>query len=312
MSKLKKETVKRIVEMSLVVLGSIFLAATTAFFMTESQIVAGGLAGIGIIIQHFVSQINPDIQIIDITVFIITWLLWILGLIFLGKSFAIKTLVSAIIYPLALTLFLRVPFFVEISKSIAWGDNPEGVKEVGRLLLCGIFGGFGVGFSCGVTFLGGGSTGGLDNISFIFDKYLNIKQSVSIFMIDAIIVGLGMFVIPNNIVAGLCGIISVFISSVTIEFVYNRQLLAYQADIISEEYEKISQYAQDVLGRGATIISAKGGYKGDERPVLRVVFNRYQLLEFKQFIHDVDPHAFVTISQTQAVYGEGFKTPKRK
>lgn len=312
MSKINnKVIIKHFISYLLVIVGSILLAMTNAFFMTELQIVSGGLSGIAIIVQHFVNLAFPGVQVIDIIVFALTWALWILGLMFLGKSFAFKTLISAVIYPLALSLFLRVPFFTDVAKTIAWGEV-EGTKEVGRILLCGIFGGFGLGFSCALTFLGGGSTGGVDNICFILEKYLHIKQSISIMLMDSVVVILGMFIIPNNLVPGLCGIIAVALSALTIEFVYNRQLRAYQADIISDEWEKISTYAQDVLGRGATIISAKGGYKGDERTVLRVVFNRNQLLEFKEFIHQTDPHAFVTLTQTQAVYGEGFKLPKKK
>lgn len=312
MSKINNKVIlKHFISYLLVIVGSILLAMTNAFFMTELQIVSGGLSGIAIIVQHFVNLAFPGVQVIDIIVFALTWALWILGLMFLGKSFAFKTLISAVIYPLALSLFLRVPFFTDVAKTIAWGEV-EGTKEVGRILLCGIFGGFGLGFSCALTFLGGGSTGGVDNICFILEKYLHIKQSISIMLMDSVVVILGMFIIPNNLVPGLCGIIAVALSALTIEFVYNRQLRAYQADIISDEWEKISTYAQDVLGRGATIISAKGGYKGDERTVLRVVFNRNQLLEFKEFIHQTDPHAFVTLTQTQAVYGEGFKLPKKK
>lgn len=312
MSKINNKVIfKHFISYLLVIVGSILLAMTNAFFMTELQIVSGGLSGIAIIVQHFVNLAFPGVQVIDIIVFALTWALWILGLIFLGKSFAFKTLISAVIYPLALSLFLRVPFFMDVAKTIAWGEV-EGTKEVGRILLCGIFGGFGLGFSCALTFLGGGSTGGVDNICFILEKYLHIKQSISVMLMDSVVVILGMFIIPNNLVPGLCGIIAVALSALTIEFAYNRQLRAYQADIISDEWEKISAYAQDVLGRGATIISAKGGYKGDERTVLRVVFNRNQLLEFKEFIHQTDPHAFVTLTQTQAVYGEGFKLPKKK
>lgn len=312
MSKINNKVIlKHFISYLLVIVGSVLLAMTNAFFMTELQIVSGGLSGIAIIVQHFVNLAFPGVQVIDIIVFALTWALWILGLIFLGKSFAFKTLISAVIYPLALSLFLRVPFFTDIAKTIAWGEV-EGTKEVGRILLCGIFGGFGLGFSCALTFLGGGSTGGVDNICFILEKYLHIKQSISVMLMDSVVVILGMFIIPNNLVPGLCGIIAVALSALTIEFAYNRQLRAYQADIISDEWEKISTYAQDVLGRGATIISAKGGYKGDERTVLRVVFNRNQLLEFKEFIHQTDPHAFVTLTQTQAVYGEGFKLPKKK
>ncbi|MCD8204590.1 MAG: YitT family protein, partial [Coprobacillus sp.] len=84
----------------------------------------------------------------------------------------------------------------------------------------------------------------------------------------------------------------------------------YQADIISSHNDEISRYIQDELGRGVTIIEAKGGYHGDDRPILRVVFDRSQLNKLRDYVAKVDPSAFMSITQTSAVYGEGFKTNK--
>ena len=61
------------------------------------------------------------------------------------------------------------------------------------------------------------------------------------------------------------------------------------------------------MGRGATIVRAEGGYKGENRVLLRIVFDKMQYNRLKKFIARVDPHAFVTITKTSAVYGEGFK-----
>ena len=102
----------------LVLFGNLFLAFGTAIFLTKLDIVAGGLSGIGIIVQHFVGN-TPVFggwlgefigkSVIDLVVFGCTWILWGVGFIFVGKDFAFKTLASAIIYPLALALFIRFP-----------------------------------------------------------------------------------------------------------------------------------------------------------------------------------------------------------
>ena len=97
-----------------------------------------------------------------------------------------------------------------------------------------------------------------------------------------------------------------------IEIVYIKNQTAYQVDIISDKWQEISRYAQDELERGATIIHAEGGYKGEERVILRVVFDRFQYDKIKKYIASVDPKAFVTYTQTNAVFGEGFKKHSKK
>ncbi|MCD8195091.1 MAG: YitT family protein [Coprobacillus sp.] len=294
----RRQKVNMYLRWLLVIVGCFVLAFGTATFFTELNIVAGGLSGIGIIIQAFVPE---GYEVIDITVFVLTWILWALGFIFLGREFALKTLMATIVYPLALALFLRVPFFQNLSVTMA-GDG--GTADI--LINC-IFGGLCTGAGVALTFLGGGSSGGVDVIAFILEKYTGLKQSIGSFICDAIIIVIGIFVIPDNIIPGLCGIISAFLCALMIQFIYISNLTAYQVDIISDHYLEISQYVQDELGRGATIIDAKGGYHGDDRPILRVVVDRSQRNALRDYIAKVDPKAFTTFTQTSAVLGEGFR-----
>lgn len=294
----------------LVLIGSTILAIGNALFLVELNIVTGGLNGIGIIIQHFVDLVNPDLQVIDIFVFIATWSLWVVGFIFLGKEFAFKTLLSSIVYPIIFAICIRNPFFQEFSRDLAYADVASATTDVGRILLCGIFGGLSVGGGLALTFIGGGSTGGLDVITFLIEKHLRLKQSITILILDGTIVLLGMFIIPNNLVSGLCGIIAATIASFVIEIVYVGSQTCLIADIISDKWEDISAYAQDKLLRGATIITAIGGYQGDQRPILRIVIPKAQYHALRNYIHEIDPKAFVTFTQTNAVFGEGFQESK--
>ncbi len=313
----KKEIYREVVKILFVIFGNILLAFGTAIFLTNLNIVAGGLSGIGIILQYwFTEWFGEGIlggQFIDIVVFILTWILWVVGLIVLGKSFALKTLIAAIVYPLALSLFLRVDAFVELSEVICYyGMSVEeiesGVAPIGNILICGLFGGVFIGSGVALSFVGGGSTGGLDVIIAIIDKYTPIKSSVASFALDFIVILVGMFAIPNNIMPALCGIIAAFVTAMMIEYIYIGNQTAYQVDIISDKWEEISEYVQDKLERGATIIHANGGYQGENRIILRIVIDKSQYIALKDFIAICDPKAFVTFTQTNAVYGEGFKT----
>lgn len=296
----KKRVLKLVNNYVAIVLGTFLLSFGSVIFLTKAELVAGGVSGIAIIIQHFV-----DIAIYDYLVAGLTILFWLIGLIFLGKDFALKTALSSLLYIGFTFLFKRVQFFDSLALTFA------GKQDAGNLILCGIFGGVFIGGGVAITFLGGGSSGGIDVLQLLLSKYTGIKESVSGFLIDGIIILVGMFSMQLW-VQSLCGILSSFVTAALIEIVYIKNQTAYQVDIISDKWEEISRYAQDELERGATIIHAQGGYKGEERVILRVVFDRFQYEKIKKYIASVDPKAFVTYTQTNAVFGEGFKKHTKK
>ena len=298
-----KEFWRKAVRVLFVILGSALLAFGTAVFLTRLEIVAGGLSGIAIIIQHFIGGTD---QYIDIMVAGASVVLFFIGLFFIGKDFAIKTLVSTAAYPGFLALFLRIGYFQELATLVA-GDG-----SVGYIILCGVFGGVFVGSGVALTFLGGGSTGGVDIIIVIASEKTRIKESIVSFGLDAIIILMSIILIQGNLVNSLCGVISAFVTALMIEYFYVNQTASIQADVISDKWEEISRFAQDEMLRGATIIKAQGGYKGDERIILRVVFDKRQFDTFKKHVASVDPNAFITYTQTNAVYGEGFYSPVTK
>ncbi|HKM10125.1 MAG: YitT family protein [Bacilli bacterium] len=292
-----------------VVIGSFLLAFGNVVFLSPAMINAGGLNGISIIVQSFFKD-SDKVLVYNITTASLSIILWIIGLIFIGKDFAIKTLLSTIMVPIATAFLSFMPYVSEwcINISTAILSN---VEDVGSILLAAITGGVIVGAGVSITFVGGGSSGGVDVINFVMNKYLNIKQSVGSFLIDGIIVFVGLVILlPQDstfLVQCLCGILSAFITAILIEYVYIGAQTSYKVEIISSKWKEISAYVQDVLGRGATIIHAQGGYKGDERVILSVVFDKSQYIRIRDFIVKTDPNAFITFTQTNAVYGEGFK-----
>lgn len=296
----KKRVLKLINNYVAIILGTFLLSFGSVIFLTKAELVAGGVSGIAIIIQHYVS-----VQIYDYLVAGLTVLFWLIGLIFLGKDFALKTAFSSLLYIGFTFLFKRVPFFDELALTFA------GNQDAGNLILCGIFGGVFIGSGVAITFLGGGSSGGVDVVQLLLSKYTGIKESLSGILIDGLIILVGM-VSMQLWIPSLCGILSSFVTAALIEIVYIKNQTAYQVDIISDKWEEISRYAQDELERGATIIRAEGGYKGEERVILRVVFDRFQYEKIKKYIASVDPKAFVTYTQTNAVFGEGFKKHSKK
>ena len=314
MPKTKKEWYKLIYRTFLVVVGTVLVAFGSVAFHVPLDINAGGLSGIGIIVRFFVPE-SAKVLAYNLVITISSIVLWLMGLIFIGKDFAYKTLVATIVFPGATWLFTVCPGisdFIsglgELMKTAAQGPT------AGNYLLSGVFGGVFVGIGVAITFVGGGSTGGVDVLTFLMEKFLRIKQSIASFLIDGTIVVVGLCVlVPQNtefLLPCLSGIFSAFVTAVFIEFIYISGAACFQVDVISEKWEDISAFAQDELGRGATVIRAQGGYHGDNRVILRIVFERRQYNKLRAYISKVDPKAFVTFTQTNAVFGEGFKPHK--
>ena len=312
MPKTKQEWTKAILKALIVVLGTFVVAFGNVAFLVPLDINAGGLNGVAIIARYFVAE-SSKVLVYNIIVDAASVALWLVGLIFIGKEFALKTLVATIAFPLANWIFTACPgvsdAFIKFGEIITLAGNGP---TAGNYLMAGIFGGVFVGVGVAITFVGGGSTGGVDVLTFLLEKYVHIKQSIASFLVDGTIIIVGLCVLlPVNegfVLPCLSGIISAFMSAILIEVIFISSQTSYQVDIISDKWEEISKYAQDVLGHGATIIHAQGGYKGDKRIILRIVFKKREYSKIRSYIAQVDPKAFVTYTQTNAVFGEGFKS----
>lgn len=301
----KKDYKRMFYHFFLIVLGSLLLAFGTAIFLTKNTIVAGGLSGIGFIIQKLVPADFGNI--IDICIWVLTALLWFLSLFTLGKDFALKTLVASILYPLFYTIFYRVPVFIELADAVSsMGGGPA---TTGDLILNALFGGITIGLGVAVTFVGKGSTGGVDVIAMLLKKYLGLNVSIGSFIIDGAIIVVAIFALefPNYIINCLAGIIAAFMTALVIQFVYSRRENSLIMEVISDHWEEISEFIQVKMERGVTLIDITGGYTDQKRVLLRSVLTKEEYIEIKEFVSSIDQTAFVTFTSTNAVFGEGFK-----
>lgn len=276
-----KESMKDIL---LVVLGNIILAAGVSFFIVPNNILSGGVAGIAVAIAPVIN--------ISTTMIIngLTFILFIGGILVLGKNFAIKTLLSTILYPTFVSVFSVMSETVHIT------SDP---------MIASIYGGILVGAGVGLVFKTGASTGGTDIPPLIAHKYTHIPLATLVLITDGLTVMLGLSI--YGIEPALIGLISVWTSS----YMVNKMLMLGLAEakslmIISEKYEEILSQISTQVDRGATVINAEGGYKRDNRPVLMVVILKKQFPLVNRIITSIDPGAFVIVHDVNEVQGEGF------
>jgi len=278
---------QKVINFLIILLGNLSLAIGTSLFVLPHNIINGGTSGVSLIVES-VFGINPEFVI-----FALCWFLFFVGLMFFGRIFAIKTLVSTILYPLFIWTFTNVSYVANIS------------NEITNSLLATLAGGVLVGFGLGVVYRVGASTGGFDVISLILNKYFKIKLSISTFVIDSIIILLGL--ISLSLESALYGILCVLLASYVIERITISGTNSYMAHIVSEKAEQINYYLNNVLERGTTLIQAKGGITGNDKVVIEVVFNEKEYYEIKKNIYMIDENAFLSIYKTVNTYGNGFE-----
>lgn len=285
------------------------MAFGVGLFIKPFSIVTGGVSGISIILSGILPSvmIGGVDMIMEICTFAITWLLFLVGLIALGKSFAAKTLLSSAVFTLVLPV---VTYFSESGAFDNYFNIAHGwTLEVGGYalpVLAAVFGGVFIGIGCAFTFRGGGSTGGLDILALIVVKYVKrVKSSVAVFCFDAAVVIIGAFAI-GDLVMTLLGVTSAFIVAIVIDKVFIGESKAFIANIVSDKHEEIRRAIIEKLDRTCTIIAAKGGYTDVERPMIMVSFTMPQYAHFIAIVHSVDKAAFVTVHRAHEIDGEGF------
>jgi uncharacterized membrane-anchored protein YitT (DUF2179 family) len=295
----KEDVIIQLKNLALVVLGTLVLAFGCAVFVVPFELVTGGVTGIAIVIDHAFGSIIP----IDYLIAIITWGLFFLGLLFLGWDFSIKTLASTIIYPMAISLFLKL-VDPGVMNGVLYLQGSAHADIA--LIISALFGGLCIGTGCALTFMGGGSTGGVDIIAFILCKYFKKwKSSTVIFIVDATAVVLGLFVI-QDLIRTLLGVISAWLCAMVIERIFIGSGQAFTAQIVSDKYEEINLAIRNEINRTTTMYMAVGGYSGQPKTALSVTFTMRQYAELMSVIKRIDPTAFVSITRAHEINGEGF------
>ncbi|MEK3911913.1 YitT family protein [Paenibacillus sp. FSL H7-0331] len=270
-----------VVEYGLLLLGSMIIAAGFNMFLSPNQVASGGTSGISIIVQS-VFGFEPAI-----TQWVLNIPLVMLGTYLLGRQHGVKTVIGAVLLPLIILLTRNLPALTN------------------NLLLASIYGGILLGIGVGLVFRGKGSTGGLDLAAQILHKYTGLSLGLAMALLDGfVILTAGIVLSPEKALYALIGL---FVTSKTINIVQIGLSYSKVAFIISDKSEEIRQQILLEMDRGLTQLQATGGYTGQNRMVLMVVVGQTEVNRLKELVQKTDPTAFVILSDTHEVLGEGFK-----
>lgn len=272
----------------LILFGSILYGIGTQCFLSRAQIAPGGAAGIALMANYATgAPIGTLTFLINIPLLVLAW-------IYLSRSFALKTALACSICSVVMDFFITPVF------PVYQGD---------RLLAC-LFGGVLIGVGMAFIFLAGCTTGGSDIIGYLIQKkkpFMSIGRVLLI--IDGVILVISIFVY-NNIESGLFGLISLFAQTQVIDGIIYGIDLGNMVTVITAKPVEISKRIIEDLERSATILNGYGAYSQKGTEVLLCAVRKAQFSTLKQIIHEIDPSAFVMVSETSEVYGEGFKEMK--
>lgn len=305
-----KITLKSFKDFGLVVLGTFVLAISVELFILPARLNTGGVSGIAVCFEY--AGLTNEIFSPELIISLFTWGLFLISIIFLGWKFSLQTLVSTIFYPIFIYLLEWIVGrwdWLLITNAASLINQPAMAQ-----LLCSIFGGACVGIGISITFLGGGSTGGVDVITFILCKYFKkLKSSVSIFFVDATIIIVGVILNPNHDIAlALLGVMSAFVAAMMVDKLFVGGQKTFVAYIVTSKAQEITDDVIALLDRTTSILDIEGGYSKTKKKMLMLSFTMQQYSQVIGIVSRNDPSAFLTINTAHEINGEGFKPLSEK
>ncbi len=266
-----------------IIIGCILMALGTALFLLPNQLSSGGFAGISTIIYYLFNM--P----LGIVMLILNIPLIVLTIIKVGKEIAIKGIFGTIVLSSFIDIFEKLKPLTQ-----------------DRLLAC-IYGGILVGLGTAIVLKANASTGGTDLLSYIVRAFKpHFKTSNLIVIVDTTIVFLNVLFF-KEIEIGLYSAIAIYLMGKMIDIVFEGVYFTKTMFIVSNEYKKIAKEIEEKIDRGSTALYGKGMYTREKKMVLWCVASRGEVVRIKQISQEIDPRAFIVISNAREAWGKGFK-----
>ena len=298
----------------LIFIGCSIMGAGFVLFINPYNFVPGGVYGMGIVLHN----IFPSIQVGTFGYMFDVPLMFTAMLVF-GGQFGTRTVLAA----------LYTPGFMNILTRLVYPDaaaveslNPalllNGHLDLSNdLLLTCIMGAVLVGVGQGLVVRQQATTGGTDIVGMLLQKFTGIKFSTGIFLADGFVVVSGLVVIgfglgtgqaaPNGWMLTLYSLLTIYVSSRVVAYMLDGASYDKLLFIISDHHDQLKKFILDDLNRSATYIKSKGMYTDAAREMIFLVVSRKEVRQVQHKIKEIDPRAFVVVTDAYETFGEGFK-----
>ncbi len=289
----KRVIARTVWEYVILTIACVFFAMAWECFMIPNGMSAGGMMGLCTVIQYATGGLIPA----QYSYIAINGMLIVVAVIAMGIGFGFKTIWCILISSLIMGV---------LSKTEALHAVPGSFFYMQERLLVPVVAGVFEAVGLGLVLRYGGSTGGTDIVALMVNKYWPVSLSTVFLVSDVIVCSLLLF-LPEKNFSDMCyGLTEVVIFSLVIDIVVGGKRSSYQLLVFSEHYDRIADHIIREMDRGVTVLRAQGWYTKSDKNVLLILINQAQLSALSRVIKEIDPRAFMSISPTHNVYGEGF------
>ena len=268
-------------------------AAAVYYFLVPSKLIVGSISGLSIVLSEFLSKFGVHFPISSM-VFVINALLLIIAYILIDHEFGIKTVYTALI----LGPMIRVwELILPVEKVISAGQTSM-MGDPWFDLLCFVLV---LSSAQAILFRINASTGGLDIVAKIFNKFFKLDMGLSVTVAGGIICLSGLLINPLNLV--IIGLIGTWINGLCVDYFMASLNRRKRVCIISDEHQKIQNYIIEELVRGCSLYELTGGYSGAKQIEIQPLLTKPEFADLMSFIDKNEIKAFITASNVSEVYG---------
>ena len=283
---IKNPYMRKLAEYGLITVSIWIMVVGVYFFKFPNHFSFGGVTGFSPVVSRLTGWSASDFT------FVVNTGLLVLGFLFLGRDVGIKTVYASMLMSLSLSALER---FVPL-------DGPL----TGEPLLELVFAIFCPGFGSAILFNIGASSGGTDIIAMILKKHTSMNIGTALLLVDIASVVMAFFVFGPE--TGLFSTLGLIAKSLVIDDVIESINMCKCFNIVCDDPEPICDFIIHELKRSATVYKAEGAFTHHDKSVVMTTMKRSQALKLRNYIHRVEPSAFILISNSSEIIGKGFLT----
>lgn len=287
-------------EFIIMTVGMFFGAAAVYYFLTPSKLIIGTISGLSIVLSQFI-----PIKV-SLMIFIINGILLLLAWLLIGKEFGAKTVYTALILGPLMDVWEAIMPASKLAALRMASDMPINTTNPGSVmgdpwldLVCFVLM---LSISQAILFNINASTGGLDIIAKIINKYTHLDIGLSVTIGGGLICCTAFLINPFHMV--IIGLIGTWINGLVVDYFMASLNRKKRVCVISDDYEKIREYIVGTLHRGCSLYPVKGGYTLKEQTEIEALLTKDEFAALMEFVKENASQAFITAGNVSEVYGK--------
>ena len=275
-------------------IGIVLIALSTYFILVPNHFVTGGMTGLSTVLAQELTFLTQPQWLL-----LLNALVLILGFIFLGKSTGVFTVYCSMGYSSLMMLFEALNLSGKISPEIPTLTQEPFMELVVGITLYAI--------GTAIIFYAGASSGGMDIVALIIQKYTKMYVGRAVLTVNSIIAITSIFVF-KDITTGILSLVGLFMNSFIIDTVIDNFNACKYFIVITDKPELVAEYIMNTLHHGVTITDAIGAYTQAKKGMVHTVCRRYEAIKLRQAIKQIDENAFMVVTTSSEIIGKGFRS----